>query len=226
METFLFLLTIVFVPFAWFIVRALRYTNETVGKDSPVYKERMYQFSASQYFGDFLRIANPVIVVMMLFLTFITSKEAFKQQEPLLFIFPFFFFGFAGMFCFVIYFDWQYWKITRNVLITFNPLEKSITVDCPTQYKILTADSVKRIEKHIKKTSNSKDVLGGYGYYLFYTTDGQITRINNIFFSHIAHFEFLERFFPHTPQTLVEHRLPWITDINKIENSTLPNFAN
>ena len=131
-------MVVVFLPLAWFILRMLRFTNETIGEDSPLHKERTYQFSASQYFSDFLRIANPILAVMMLVLAFIMSKAAIRQQEPLLFIFSLFFLGFSGHF----YFDWQYWTITRNVLVTLNPFKKSITLDGPSQYSVLTADTV------------------------------------------------------------------------------------
>ena len=225
METFLILFALVFGLFFWYLSRAFQYTQETVGENSPIYRERTYQFTASEYFINFLKIANPVMVFMMLVLAFITGKAAIRQEEPLLFIFSPIFLGFAGMFCFYIYFDWHYWTITRNVLVTFSPLEKSITVDDPIQYSVLTSDNVTRIEHHIRRSNNSKDPLGGYGYYLFYTSDGQITQLNNIFFSHIGHLEFLERFFPNTPQTIVEHRLPWPTDLNQIENTNSPNFV-
>lgn len=225
METFFILAVLVFLPFGWFILRMLRFTNETVGEDSPLHKERTYQFSASQYFSDFLRIANPIMVVMMLMLVLITSKAAIRQEEPLLLIFSLFFFGFAGLFCFVIYFDWQYWTITRNVSVTFNPFQPSITVDSPTQHCVLIPDTVERIEQHEKDPKNVSRMLIGYGYYLFYTTDGQVIRINNIFLKGFISTEFLERFFPNVPRTIVWHRLPWITDLNPIQNPKSPNFA-
>ncbi len=160
METFFILFALVFGLFFWYLSRAFQYTQETVGENAPIYRERTYQFTASEYFIDFLKIANPVMVFMMLVLAFITGKAAIRQEEPLLFIFSPIFLGFAGMFCFYIYFDWHYWTITRNVLVTFSPLEKSITVDDPIQYSVLTSDNVTRIEHHIRRSNNSKDPLG------------------------------------------------------------------
>ena len=225
METFFILAVIVFLPFGWFILRMLRYTNETIGEDSPLHKERTYQFSTSQYFSDFLRIANPILAVMMLVLAFITSKATIKQQEPLLFIFSLFFLGFAGFFCFVIYFDWQYWLITRNVLVIFNPLKSSITVDSPTQCCVLTSSNVIHIEEHAKDYKRVSKMLADYGFYLFYLTDGRIIQINNIFLKGFIYTEFLERFFPNTPHTIIWHRSMWTTDLNYAENLELPNFA-
>lgn len=223
METFFILLTLVFVPFLWLIRRALRFTEESVGADSPVYKERTYQFTASQYFGSFLKIMIVFMIIMMLVAAYIFGKAALIQ-EPLLFIFTLVLLVFAGLFGFVIYFDWQYWTITRNVQVTFNPFQPSLTIDSPFQYSVLTPDNVVRIEQHVKETSNSKDILGGYGYYLFYNDDGTVTPINNIFFNHVGHFEFLERFFPSATRRVIQHRLPWVTDINQAGNPEPPNF--
>ncbi|ADB41326.1 hypothetical protein [Spirosoma linguale] len=222
MATFFILLVLVFVPFGWFIARALRFTNETVGENSPLYKERSYQFTASQYFLGFFKLLMATVLIEMLALGYMLTKQAINQ-EPYLFFLAFFF-GVvcAGMSALFFYVDWQYWTITRNTLITLNPFELSITVDTPYYTSILTPKNVVQIEHHRKETSNSKDPLGDYGYFLFYTNDGQITRINNIFFADI---EFLERFFSTVPHTLVLHRIPWISDHTEAGNPIAPNFA-
>lgn len=211
METFFILFVLVFVPFGWFIVRALRYTNETVGKDSPLYKERTYQFSVSRYFIGFFKLLMAIVLVEMS-VGFMMVIPIAIHQEPLLFFFLLFLAVFIGLLVFFFYFDWQYWTITRNTFITLNPFQPSITVDSPEYTSYLTPDNVAHIEQHLKQSSNSKDILGGYGYYLFYTNDGQITRVNNIFFADI---EFLDRFFSTVPQTCVLHRFPWITDLTR-----------
>ena len=218
MKTFLILLAIVFTSSVWFIIRAIRYTDETVGADSPLYKERTYQFSAYDYFGQFTKALLAFLLIQMILIVFLITKVAIYQQ-PLLFIFVLFFSAFIGFLIFVFYFDWRYWTITRNALITLNPFQPSITVDGRTHHSIFTPDNVVCIELHLKKTNNSKDPLGGYGYYLFYGTDSQTTQVNNIFFSHIGHIEFLGRFFSNVPQVIVWHRLPWITNYDHIEES-------
>lgn len=67
METFFILAVVVFLPFVWFIVRMLRFTEETVGDDSLAFgletsekRTRTYQFSASDYFGMFIKINGSV----------------------------------------------------------------------------------------------------------------------------------------------------------------------
>ena len=218
-------MVVVFLPFGWFILRMLRFTDETVGEHSPMHLERTYHFTASHYFGSFLRIANPILVVMMFASAFMMSKGAIRQEEPLLFIFSLFFLGFAGFLCFVIYFDWQYWAITKNVFITFSPFQPGLIVDTPTQHYVLTPDTVEHIEQHENDPKYVSKMLVGYGYYLFYTADGQVVRINNIFFSNIGHIEFMERFFSTTPKTVVWHRLLWVTNLNGTEKPEQPNFA-
>ena len=223
METFFLLLALIFIPFVWFIVRMLRFTNETVGEDSPLRKERTYQFSASEYFGGVTKVLLVMVFIMSLVLSYIMSEVAFRQ-EPLAAAFGMFFLVFAGYLCHYFYFDWQFWTITRNVTLTMNPFQGSLTVESPTFCDVLTPDNVISIEHHLVKVDNSKNPFSGYGYYLFCRNDGQTTHLNTIFFTHVGHFEFMERFFGRVPQTLVWHSFPWNPDFNPIENLKSPNF--
>lgn len=224
METFFILFVMVFVPAGWFLVRALRYTDETIDENSPLYKERTYQFSASRYFLGFLKLLMAVVLVEMIGLSFILTKQVIAHTPspfPLAWL-VLVFAAFVVLLALFFYIDWQYWTITRNVSVTLNPFQPSILVDSLQYYSTLTPDNVVRIERHVKKTSTSKDPLSNYGYYLFYTNDGQITRINKIFFDDL---EFLERFFSTVPNTIVYHRIPWITDYAQAGNPVAPNFA-
>ena len=223
METFFILAVLVFLPFGWFILRMLRFTNETVGEDSPLHKERTYQVTATQYFGDFTKVLIAILLLMSIALSYIMSEVAFRQ-EPLAVAFGVFFLGFAGFLCYYLYFDWQFWTITRNVVLTLNPFQPSVTIEGPGQCTILMPDTVSRIEHHLIKVDNSRNPFSGYGYYLFYTKDGQTTRLNTIFFSNIGHFEFLERLFGQVPQAIVWHPFPWNPDFNPVEKLESPNF--
>jgi hypothetical protein len=220
METFFILLAIVFVPFIWFIIRMLRYTDETIGENSPLYKTRMYQVSAWDYFVKFDKVGWAVCAIMMLTLSKIMIDVA-VNQEPLAWLFVLTFAAASVLFGSFFYVDWQYWSITRHVAITLDPTQPSIIVDSPTTYSVLTPQNVTHIEHHLKKSSNSKDPLGGYGYFLFYTESGQAVQVNNNFFVHI---EFLERFFKYIPSTVVMHRMPWPNTIPLSENQERSNF--
>ncbi len=203
----------------------LRFTNETVGEDSPLQRERTYQFSASKYFGTFTKVLEAFLLVMSLVLAFIMINVGVRQEQFIGFVFAPFFFAFAGFLVFYFYFDWQYWTITRNVSLTLNPHDQSITIDSPARYSVLTPATTIRIEHHMQKMDNAKNPLAGYGYYLFYQSDGQITQLNNLFISHIGHVEFIERYFALVPQALVWHRLAWPTDVKQAEMPASPNFA-
>ncbi|WP_460910142.1 hypothetical protein [Spirosoma areae] len=207
METFFMLMVLVFLPFGWFMLRMLRFTNETVGEDSPVYRERTYQFSASQYFGQFTKLLLAFLIIGMPILVYVMIKVAIQQDQFIGLLFAFFFSVFVLFLTFFFYVDWLYWIITRNISITFNPFQSSLTIHSLKGSICLTTDNLSRIEEHLTKSSNSKYVFDRYGYILFYTTDGQIVQINNIFFSHIGHVEFIERFFQKIPKTIVWHRL-------------------
>ena len=225
METFFILFVLVFVPFGWFMVRVLQYTEETVGKDAPLHRKRSYQFSAYQYFVTFIKVLEAQLLIMMPVLAFIVIHVSIRQEQFLCLLFVPFFLAFSGFLGFYFYFDWQYWTITRHVVLTLNPEDQSITIDSPAQYMVLTPETIIRIEHHRHKINNAKNPLADYGYYLFYSSDGQVTQLNNLFFSHIGHVEFMEHFFAHVPQAFVWHSLAWATDVKPTEITTSPNFA-
>ncbi len=216
-------MAIVFLPAGWFLFRMLRFTNETVGPNSPLHRERTYQFSAAQYFGEFTKILILIVLIMSFVLSYIMSEVAF-QQEPLVAAFVLFFLGCAGLLCYYFYFDWQFWTITRHVELTLNPLQPSITIKSPTQDKVLTPTTVTRIEHHLIKVDNSKNPFSGYGYFLFYTEDKHVIRLNNLFINHIGHIEFMERFFSATPSAIVRHLFPWTPDFNPVQKPEAANF--
>ena len=164
---------------------------------------------------------------MSLVLSSIMSEVAFRQEPSVaafVAAFGMFFLAFAGFLCYYFHFDWQFWTITRDVTLTMNPFQGSLTVESPTFFAVLTPDTITRIEHHLIKVGNSKSPFNGYGYYLFFGNDGQTTRLNTIFFSHVGHFEFMECFFGHVPQTLIWHSFPWNPDFIPIENLKSPNF--
>lgn len=226
METFFILFTLVFALFLWYLDRAFQYTNETVGDYSPVYIERTYHFSAAQYFGQFIKFLLASLLFGMPFLVYVVIKAAILHDQPVCFLFAFFFSAFALFLAFFFYVDWLYWLITRNTAITFDPLQPSLTIHYSNQSVRLTAKNLLRIEEHRTKSGNSKYLFDGYGYILLYTTDGQIAQINNIFFNHVGHTEFIERFFKNVSKTIVwHHPLAWPTHIEIRQKSTVKNFA-
>ena len=219
METFLILLVIVGGPFVWFIVRMLRFTQETVGDDSLVYgldtsekRTRTYHFSASQYFGTFLKVMYAVIFVQMLASAFIIVK-VFPRQEPMLLVLllalVLIFLAFAFFIVYYFRVDWKFWTITRNVWVTFNPYVPSITVEEPAEIDVLTPETVSRIEHHQIESGNPRYPLNGYGCLCFYKTDGQLIWLNNGYFTNFGPSEFLIKFFSHVPVTIIWYQFPY-----------------
>ncbi|WP_338874234.1 hypothetical protein WBJ53_01255 [Spirosoma sp. SC4-14] len=192
----------------------IRYTSKTIGDESPLYTEQSYSLSAYDYFFRFFKILLAFLLVQMIVLAWIIAKEAIRPHQPLLFLCTLCFTGFAAYFCFIFYFDWQYWTITKNVCITLNPHTPSIIISSPDQTSFLTPSNVVRIEHHLRKTENSKDPLGGYGFFLFYDTNQNVVQLNNIFLIHV---EFLARFFKDIPQTIVWHTYPWVAYSDQIK---------
>lgn len=225
METFFILLAVIFIPFVWFIVRVLRYTDNTIGENSPVLTIRTYHFSARQYFVQFEKCMLAILLVVMPLLAWISFNAAIQQDMLVGYFLCLVFLASTAFIAFYFYFDWQYWTITRNVSITLNPFQPSITVQSPTRDWVLTPDSVLRIEEHIKDPRTVSKLMGGYGYFLIYTVDNQIVQVNSIFLSGFVYTEFLERFFSNTPRTIIWHTSTWTTDLDYVRKSESPNFA-
>ncbi len=131
METFLVLLAIIFVPFIWFIRRMLRFTEETIGDDSLLYgletspnRIRTYQFSASDYFGTFLKAMYAFLFIQMLLVSSMLMRFVPKQEGILKLLLSSFILGFLAFAVYIaysFYIDWRFWTITRNVALTFDP---------------------------------------------------------------------------------------------------------
>ncbi len=229
METFLVLLLIIFVPFVWFIRRMLRFTDETVGDDSLVFgletspnRTRTYQFSASDYFGTFLKGMYAFVFVQMLVVSLMLMQFVPEQEGILRLLLVAFILGFLAFALYIAYFfyvDWRFWTITRNVALTLDPYKPSITVEGPHgNFEVFTPDTLSHIEHYLIKIDNSKHPLHGYGCFCLYGTSGQTVWINNIFFSGFSSPEFLGRLFPHVPITIVWQKFPGTSMISQIEN--------
>jgi hypothetical protein len=224
METFFILLAIVFIPFIWFIVRMLRFTDETIGENSPLYKIRTYEVSFNDYFFTFEKIGWAVCAFMMLLLSKI-MVDAALTQEPLLWLFVLTFAAGSALFVSLFYVDWQYWLITRGVKVILDPIQPAIIVDSPSTYNILTPDNILRIEEHRKDPGKVSRMLADYGYFLIYTKDGHCIPINFILLGGFVYTEFVERFFSTVPRTTIWHKSAWPSELDNLRMSKSPNFA-
>lgn len=203
MKTF-WLFALIFIPFTWFIIRALRFTDETIGKRSPVYSVQSYRISSLQHFGTLVHILLGVVVVMMLATARLLLPEIPRQPSVLIVLLGVL--AIIAVPCFFYYVDWQYWKLVRDKTITLNPETSSIQVDNGISQVALTPATLMRIEQHIKRTTSTRDPLGLYGYYVFYPVSVPPVVLSNTYF---LHNEFLDRYFKEVPQTQIEHKIPW-----------------
>lgn len=224
METFFILLAIVFVPFIWFIARVLRFTDNTIGENSPRYKSRTYEVSFRDYFFTFEKVSWIACTIMMLVLSKIMVDVALNQ-EPLAWLFVLTFATAAAFFGSCFYVDWQYWLITRGVKITLDPTQPAIIVDSPSTYNVLPPEKILRIEEHRKDSGKVSRMLADYGFFLLYTTDGQSIPINFILLGGFVYTEFVERFFSTIPRTIIWHQSAWPVELDYVRKSESPNFA-
>lgn len=225
MKTFLILAAIIFVPFIWFIVRMLRFTDETVGEDSLAFgldtspnRTRTYQFSASDYFGTFSKVMFGFVFVMMLVISLMLVKFVPQQEGfflPLMVFFILLYLAFALYLAHCFYIDWQFWAITRNVSVTFDPYALRIAIEGPQGFAVFTPETISHIEHHLLKIDNYKHPLYGYGCLCIVGTDGQFVWVNSLFFKSFSQQSFLERFFPSVPVTVVQHKFPYVSIINQ-----------
>ena len=206
----------------------LRFTEETVGDDSLAFgletspdRARTYQFSDSDYFGTFDKVMYAILFVMMFVVAFVVIKAA-PQQEGLigllLLSFAVLYLAFAVYLAYSFYIDWKFWTITRHVSVTFDPYTPSFTIDGPQDFAVFTSETISHIEHHLLKIDNYKHPLYGYGCLCFHGTDGQFVWVNSLFFKSFSQQSFLERFFPSVPVTIVQHKFPYTSIIDQIEN--------
>ena len=229
MEMFFILAVVIFVPFVWFIVRMLRFTDKTVGDDLLVYglgslenRTRTYQFSTADYFGTFDKVSLFLTAfIMMPLCSYILVRSPIPQGHLYALIFWLFILttvAFASYIAFFFYFDWKFWTITQNVCVTFDPYTPSITVEEPNEVDVLIPDTISHIEHHQLKISNPRNPLSGYGCLCFHKMDGQLIWLNALFFKSFSQQSFLERFFPSVPVTIVQHKFPYTSIIDQVEN--------
>jgi len=140
----------IFGVFGLAIWGLLRYTDDTVGKNSPLKVHRSYQISALQYFT---RLYNfPVYYSGLLGLycfiqipdTFSRSVYLFDWKTPaILFLTALIIMGFSVCY---LYLELNYWRHTKNIQITFWPQEKTVEINFPEKIYILKEGDLVNIE--------------------------------------------------------------------------------
>ncbi|MBC7570871.1 MAG: hypothetical protein H7319_14220 [Spirosoma sp.] len=209
METFLILLAIIFVPFIWFIWRMLRFTDETVGDDSPFARTITVHWSAERFFKRFDLVFAYLFMSMgmMFFFTGISVIARFPNQLTgflIMFLFSLITTG-MGVYAFEI--QARLWRLIRHKRITFESETRQITIEDKDGFVTLTASDVARIEHH-GNVKNYKVPIVGFD--TFVLTNGNRYSIHDLFLP----IDVVDYHFPGVPQNVVPRNQLWYAPEN------------
>lgn len=167
----LLLIAFLFGIFGLVIWRLLRYSENTVGKYSPLKISRSYQIIAFQYFTKFDNLFFYYIGLSGLYLlskvldTFSPSVYLYDWRNPASLIFiSLLMLGFSAWY---LYLDLIYWHHTKNISVTYQPEEKIIEIDFPDKTYTLRDGDI----DHIEMITNGAKMQ--FGYYIYSLTNGE-----------------------------------------------------
>ena len=197
---------IVFGLFGWYLYSMLRYTAVTVGDESSLQVPVTYCVTPIQYFTRFDFIFLVSMSLMSLWMSGILLRYAptakTTQEWLLVFVcvslFPLLFYGLFIAFRL----EAQYARITIDVEVTLDPIDKSVQVWGKDQTTWFTANELAEIEHHVPVNYKLP-----YRYFLFRLQDGRQVYLNDsnsyLYFS-------LEGYFKQVPVHIIRHEIPWI----------------
>lgn len=166
----LFLFLFIFGLFGWGIWRLLRLTRDTVGENSPLKVQRVYQVSKRRYFLGFYGIMFSimvllavVMVVQLALLPFPVDKTHSIYLYLLFFLAPLFLIG-LGAFAFALLSN--QWPYAQGVSITTNPTDHSLEIRLRDRVLTLREGDIERIEAVVNKARM------GSSYQIYYLANG------------------------------------------------------
>jgi len=169
MDTFSVFL-FVFGIFGWCIWKLLEFTKDTIGENSPLKVERIYQTTAFQYFAT---LENGLIYYMVIqagmFFRLLFRMEVHGSQHLAWLSYLLVFIVFAMLLFLVVLYLWllvNHWKYTENVVISTYPESHEIEINLDGRIVKLKKDNVDRIR--IVRTNTKLN----FSYLTYYLTDG------------------------------------------------------
>jgi uncharacterized membrane protein YesL len=124
---------VVFFPMGWLLWRMLRFTRDTIGTNSPLKVQRIYQTTFRSFFVrmDYLFVA--ICLVMGVVMINAALFASFSGPDPvigraLLFIISFLFLCLAAI---ILIIDLNHWPYARGVVITTFPDEHELDIQLP-----------------------------------------------------------------------------------------------
>jgi len=206
METFLVLLAIIFLPFVWFITKALRYTARNVGQNSPFARTVTVRWSAGAFFTRLELIGLYVLMGIGLLLLFIAMGILSRQPDQVAgFLFLFLMsMGAIGFGLYAVNIQAKLWELIRHRSVSFDPATRQVTISEHDRCRTIAAPDVATIEHHI-------DNRGGRGpmiwFYTLILSDGQRYSIHDL----LLPIDIIDHYFPSVPRTTVARNRMWFS---------------
>lgn len=149
METLLIFL-LFFGLFAWGMWKLLRFTRDTVGENSPLKVQRVYQISGFKYFLGFdgiMAVLSSLAGVILFFQLLGLIVPIAQSHLPLvyltLFLAPA---SLMGLSAFTFALLLNHWPYVRDVVIVTNPADHSLSITFRYRKLILRENDIQRIE--------------------------------------------------------------------------------
>lgn len=168
------LFAFIFGIFGWAIWGLLKYTDDTVGKNSPLKVTRSYEVTTFQYFT---KIENLTIYYFALVgLACLTKIPG--TFSPSVYLFDWRISAILMLICIImiglpiyyLYLDLNYWQYTKSVRITYHPDEKTVEIDFPEKTYLIQQGDIKNIET----ISSGGKIRFGYSIYSLMNGDSFI----------------------------------------------------
>ncbi len=169
MSTFLLFL-LIFGLFGWGIWRLLRLTHDTVGENSPLKVQRVYQVSKRRYFMGFFGIMGFLSLVLgIVFLVRIVKVPPSTDLFHPIFLYLLLFLIVAGIttlgvLAFALLLN--HWPYAQGVSITTNPTDHSLEIRLRDRVLTLREGDIERIEAVVHKARM------GSSYRIYYLANG------------------------------------------------------
>jgi len=169
MDTLLIFLFI-FGLFGWSIWRLLRLTRDTVGENSPLKVQRVYQVSKRRYFLGFFGIMGFISLVQGIAFLFVIIRvpPTTDLVHPVFLHFLLFLIFIAntglGVLAFALLLN--HWPYVRGVSITTNPSDHSLEIRLHDRVLTLREGDIERIEAVVHKARI------GSSYRIYYLANG------------------------------------------------------
>lgn len=160
----------IFGLFGWGIWRLLRLTRDTVGENSPLKVQRVYQVSKRRYFLGFYGIMGFISLLLGIAFLFVIIRVPLTSNITHLIFFHFLLFlifaGSTGLGVLAFALLLNHWTYARGVSITTNPADHSLEIRLRDRVLTLREGDIERIEMVVHKARM------GSSYQIYYLANG------------------------------------------------------